>query len=288
MNKESAGGVVNRVLLVDDSPADLRLLVQLLSQENFKVLVALHGRQAIERAQAVPGPDLIVMDVSMPGLDGYATCRLLKADPGTAHIPVIFVTAAGELDERLKGFQAGGVDYVLKPYDPAEVLARVRVHLNRLARAETAVKNSAAFVNASSSAGSSGLRDVSRNAMPITNDQAIVNTTTRYLHEHLADAPPQKHLAKLMGVNEKRLTYAFRKLLGKTVHDFLRDERMERAQTLLKDDRLSVAEISDRLGFSSPANFASAFRRQVGCSPLTYRRQQCAAQAGMSCTSEAH
>jgi DNA-binding response OmpR family regulator len=288
MYKESAGSVVNRVLLVDDSPADLRLLVQLLSQENFKVLVALHGRQAIERALAVPGPDLIVMDVSMPGLDGYATCRLLKADPSTAHIPIIFVTAASALDERLKGFQAGGVDYVLKPYDPAEVLARVRVHLNRLSRGDANVHQSSAASDSSSPIRTLGQLDAASRVTPFTNDQAIVNTTTRYLHEHLADAPPQKHLAKLMGVNEKRLTYAFRTLLGKTVHDFLRDERMDRAQTLLRDDRLSVAEISDRLGFSSPANFASAFRRQVGCSPLMFRRQQCAAKTPLPCTSEAH
>ncbi|OZI20036.1 hypothetical protein CAL26_21010 [Bordetella genomosp. 9] len=261
-----------RLLLVDDSPADLRLLVQLLNQENFKLMVALDGKQAYERATTQVAPDVILMDVSMPRVDGYATCRLLKSNPITAHIPVIFVTASSGLDERLKGFDAGAADYVLKPYNPEEVLARVRVQLHMTRRATS-------FLSAQH-----GTRDSldelipGTNATPqlrvgsISNEQAIVNTTTQYLSDHLCDAPSQKNLARLIGVNEKRLTSAFRNLLGKTIHDYLRDQRMERARALLQDGSMTIAEIADQLGFSSPANFASAFRRQLGCSPVAFRR----------------
>ncbi|OZI62083.1 response regulator transcription factor [Bordetella genomosp. 11] len=260
-----------RLLLVDDSPADLRLLVQLLNHENFKLLVALDGRQAYERATTQPAPDVILMDVSMPRVDGYATCRLLKGDPRTAHIPVIFVTASSGLDERLKGFDAGAADYVLKPYNPEEVLARVRVQLQIAQRAATPHAEVAAARDLSTQP-IYGAGVAQPRFAAISNEQAIVNTTTQYLVDHLSDAPSQKDLARLIGVNEKRLTHAFRSLLGKTIHDYLRDQRMEKARALLQDGSLTVAEIADQLGFSSPANFASAFRRQLGCSPVAFRR----------------
>jgi DNA-binding response OmpR family regulator len=263
----------SRLLLVDDSPADLRLLVQLLNQENFKLMVALDGKQAYERAMAQPAPDAILLDVSMPRLDGYATCRMLKENPRTSGIPVIFITASARLEERLKGFDAGAVDYVLKPYNPEEVLARVRIQLQRNKRPalDTPAVAAEAWTLRQALDGTAAASSIS--AGPISNEQAIVNTTTQYLSDHLSDAPSQKHLARLIGVNEKRLTNAFRTLLGKTIHDYLRDQRMDRARMLLQDRTLTVAEIADQLGFSSPANFASAFRRQLGCSPVAFRQR---------------
>jgi DNA-binding response OmpR family regulator len=258
---------------VDDSPADLRLLVQLLNQENFKLMVALDGKQAYERAMSEPAPDAILLDVSMPRLDGYATCRMLKENPRTAGIPVIFITASARLDDRLKGFDAGGADYVLKPYNAEEVLARVRVQLQRSGR-PTMMKPAIAQAIWPSSHTLEGTTAASHPyAGSTSNDQAIVNTTTQYLSDHLSDAPSQKRLARLIGVNEKRLTNAFRTLLGKTIHDYLRDQRMDKARALLQDRTLTVAEIADQLGFSSPANFASAFRRQLGCSPVAFRQR---------------
>lgn len=252
MHRSAAVCTNTRLLLVDNSPADLRLLVQLLQSQDFKISVALNGREACERALADPAPALILMDVSLPTMDGFTACRLLKKEYKTAAIPVIFVTASDALEERLKGFEAGGVDYVLKPYDPEEVLARVRVHL---------AKNS---VHADDCLGAP--------ANAITNDQALVNTATQYLAEHLADAPSRKQLARLMGINEKRLAQAFRSVQGKTIRDYLRDDRIRRARILLNDDELTIAEIAENLGFSSSANFATAFRLQTGCSPMGFRR----------------
>jgi DNA-binding response OmpR family regulator len=274
MKNEGAAKHSGRLLLVDDSPADLRLLVQLLHREGFTLMVALNGKQAYERAMAQSPPDVILLDVSMPRMDGYATCQMLKADQRTAGIPVIFVTAWGTLDQRLKGFDVGAADYVLKPYNPEEVLARVRVQLQRCGSARQHDAPSIRLPHAfrqeiepsTTEAGAACQKSMS-------NEQAIVATTTKYLSDHLSDAPSQKRLARLIGVNEKRLIHAFRTLLGKTVHDFLRDQRMDRARALLRDESLTVAEIADQLGFSSPANFASAFRRQLGCSPVAFRQR---------------
>ncbi len=124
-----------RVLLVDDTPANLKLLRQALEPEGYNILIAPSGEAALKLARSAH-PDLILLDVQMPGLDGFETCRLLKQDPATQDIPVIFVTARAETESVVEGFRAGGIDYIVKPFQSEEVLARVRTHLkiDRLTR----------------------------------------------------------------------------------------------------------------------------------------------------------
>lgn len=115
------------VLVADDTPANLHLLAGLLDP-HYRVLVAPGGAKALELAVR-SAPDLIVLDVMMPGIDGYEVCRRLKADPRTAHVPVLFLTALTQPEDETAGFEAGGADFIQKPFNPATVLARVRVHL---------------------------------------------------------------------------------------------------------------------------------------------------------------
>jgi DNA-binding NtrC family response regulator len=116
------------VLVVDDTPTNVSVLLDMLGQEGHRVLVARDGSSALEQAQYAK-PDLILLDVMMPGIDGFETCRRLRSDPRTAAVPVIFMTALGDLEDKVKGFAAGGNDYVVKPFEHEEVLARVRMHL---------------------------------------------------------------------------------------------------------------------------------------------------------------
>lgn len=131
--------VVNgTVLIVDDTPGNLALLSDTLSEANYRVLVATDGCSAIEQIQYIK-PDIILLDVMMPGIDGFETCSRLKADPATAPIPVLFMTGLSELENLLRGFGEGALDYIVKPIRPAEVLARIEVHLTQtrnLLRAE--------------------------------------------------------------------------------------------------------------------------------------------------------
>ncbi len=129
------------VLIVDDVPANLDVLSHSLEAEAYNVLVATSGETALKVAEQAE-PDLILLDVMMPGIDGFETCRRLKASPDTQGIPVIFLTARGELEGVLEGFQAGGVDYITKPFQKEEVLIRIRTHLERTRLAqELAEKN---------------------------------------------------------------------------------------------------------------------------------------------------
>jgi putative two-component system response regulator len=116
------------VLVVDDTPENIHVLSGVL-QEEYAVRVATSGEKAIAAARADPQPDLILLDVKMPVMDGYEVCRRLKNDYHTQRIPVIFVTALGEAEDEARGFELGAVDYIIKPINPAIVRARVRTHV---------------------------------------------------------------------------------------------------------------------------------------------------------------
>ena len=116
------------IMVVDDTPANLRLLSQMLKQHGYKVHAVSSGEQALIAAEMAP-PDLILLDIMMPGLDGYTVCERLKAKPQTANVPIIFISALNEPLDKVKAFSVGGVDYLTKPFQLEEILARVSVHL---------------------------------------------------------------------------------------------------------------------------------------------------------------
>ncbi len=118
-----------RVLLVDDTPTNLAVLKETLTPEGYKLAFANSGEKALEITSRII-PDLILLDVMMPGIDGLETCRQLKADSKTKEIPIIFITAKKESEDIVAGFRAGGVDYITKPFQQNEVCLRVRTHLD--------------------------------------------------------------------------------------------------------------------------------------------------------------
>ncbi len=120
--------IKGNILVVDDTPANLRLLSNMLSEQRYKVRSVINGKMALMAARAAP-PDLILLDINMPDLSGYEVCEALKADESTADIPIIFISALDETRDKVKAFTVGGVDYVTKPFQFEEVLARVETHL---------------------------------------------------------------------------------------------------------------------------------------------------------------
>jgi len=113
---------------VDDTPANLRLLTHMLTEHGYYARPVLDGLQALAAAQTTP-PDLILLDIRMPGIDGYEVCQQLKADERTREIPVLFISALSETEDKVRAFAVGGVDYITKPFQPEEVLARVQTQL---------------------------------------------------------------------------------------------------------------------------------------------------------------
>ncbi len=122
--------ISNIVLIVDDVPGNLALLHDALDEAGYAVLVATHGEAALQRARQSL-PDVILLDAVMPGMDGFEVARRLKADFVTQHIPIVFMTGLTETEHVIAAFAAGGADYVTKPIRPAEVLARIAVHMTQ-------------------------------------------------------------------------------------------------------------------------------------------------------------
>jgi sigma-B regulation protein RsbU (phosphoserine phosphatase) len=117
------------ILIVDDTPVNLSLLSQMLSNQGYRVRAANNGPRALESARALP-PDLILLDIRMPGMDGYQVCQRMKELPQGRDIPILFISALDDVQEKMKAFAVGGLDYITKPFQLEEVVARVETHLS--------------------------------------------------------------------------------------------------------------------------------------------------------------
>ncbi len=235
------------VLIADDEPDHHRALLALFSQAGMRISLAFDGMQAYQRALA-GAPDAILMDVRMPTLDGFGACRLMKSHPAIAAIPILFLGSGGNLKERLHALRNGGADYIAKPCAPEEILARIQIHLpaghRTTAQADTPPLNAAAV---------------------------LVRAAQQYLVGNLAKAHSLAGIAREIGTHEKTLSRAFRAHAGMSVFEFVRRERLRVARRLLADTPLTVTAIAEEVGFSSAANFGTAFREQTGMTPTAFR-----------------
>ncbi len=128
MSEEMTDAHFHRILVVDDATANLQLLTNILSEQGYIVHPASDGELALRFVQSIL-PDLILLDIRMPGMDGYEVCRRLRREERTRAIPIIFISVLEDEGDKVKGFQEGAVDYITKPFRPEEVLARIRIHL---------------------------------------------------------------------------------------------------------------------------------------------------------------
>jgi CheY-like chemotaxis protein len=231
------------------------MLVDLLSEHHLGVSVARSGAQAYQLAQATP-PDLILLDVHLPDMDGYACCRLLQANPATHAIPIMFVSAAASSAERVMGLMAGAVDYIAKPFDRDELMARVAVQLRRSGRGGPVLPPA---------------------HEPGDFDAVLLNAARRLISENLGNLPELSELARRVGTYRERLGQVFRTRLGVSVFAYVRALRLERASALLRDTALDVRDIAQLVGFQNAGSFTTAFRETTGSTPTAFRarlRQQ--------------
>lgn len=173
-----------RILIVDDVPANIQLIANMLSKEAFQISAALSGAQALGMVERVQ-PDLVLLDVTMPVMDGFETCRQLKALPATAEVPVIFLTGRAAEEDVLRGFEAGGVDYVSKPFSHPELMARVQTHL-RLRRLVEVERRQRLELQASMAQIKqlSGLLPICARCKSVRDDQGYWSRLEQYLCDH--------------------------------------------------------------------------------------------------------
>ena len=173
-----------KILIVDDTQANIDILFRFLNRQGFKVIIAHDGQSAIKKAQFIQ-PDLILLDIMMPGIDGFETCQRLQADEQTRKIPVIFMTALSEVRDKVRGFEAGAVDYVTKPLEHLEVLARIKTHLT-ISRLQQALqrKNTELELALAKVKVLSGLIPICSNCKKIRDDQGFWHRVETYIKEH--------------------------------------------------------------------------------------------------------
>jgi DNA-binding response OmpR family regulator len=249
-----------RILIVDDNADDRALLMDFLRLQGCRIYLADNGRDGHDKAQAIL-PDLILMDIAMPLCDGIMACALLKANPSTKQIPVVFLTAAGLPRERVRGLAAGAIDYVVKPFNFEEIRLRIAVHVtaDRLAASQL------------------------HQEAPLTPcvgvlDGRLFRTAHKLLVSHLDETPDLAAVARAVGTNPHRLNLAFRRCIGMTVFDYLYEERMKQASRLLSETTLDIQAIGAAVGYGSRQNFATAFRKRFGFAPTELRQSN--ARAG--------
>ena len=254
------------LLVVDDNVDELKLLLETLRGTGYRITLAFDAMEGYRRATTLQ-MDLVLLDVRLGGTDGFAACRLLKADPATADIPVIFVTSSASLEERLTGLRAGAVDYIVKPFDPAEVMARVEIHL---ALAESRRARTAPAPHPAPPPDSPAAKD--GDAPGSGMDRALMQAAERLILADLSRVLPLRELAARVGTHEKRLSRVFKELTNRTVFEFVREARLHEAQRLLLESAMRIEEIAAAVGFSSAANFATAFREYFDCTPSACRQ----------------
>jgi CheY-like chemotaxis protein len=174
----------NTILVVDDNPTNLGLLVDTLTQKEFKVLAAEDGESALEILNHIR-PDLILLDVMMPGIDGFETCRRLKADSATREIPVIFMTALSDLIDEVKGLELGAVDYIIKPFQIETMLARINTHLT-VVKLQTQLQTRVQELEAALDKVKllSGMLPICANCKNIRDDKGYWHQVEVYIHNH--------------------------------------------------------------------------------------------------------
>lgn len=240
------------ILLIDDYAQDHIDLVKALRAKGGRVTATESPRKGLHFTQVL-NPDLILLDVHMPDMDGFTFCRLLREMSACQDIPVIFLTSAADVTDRVTGLTVGAVDYVLKPYAIDEVLARIVIHLHDKA-------SNAPYMQ---------VQCVENEQSP---DQVILQAATRLIRRRLNELPKLTDIAAQVGTHDKRLSAIFRQHLGMTVFAWVREERLRKAQELLADSNMSIEDISSQVGFSSAANFATAFRERFSVTPTSFRK----------------
>ncbi|WP_175721564.1 response regulator transcription factor [Burkholderia anthina] len=256
---------MTRVLVVDDHLGDRSLLADFLGQQGFRVFMAGDGLDGVSKARACR-PDLILMDVNMPGCDGLSACRRLKADPATCDIPLIFLTASSQPEQRVAGLEAGAIDYITKPFHFDEVRLRVAIHLR------------ADGVAASPAPSTAGVEPEPDRQDATSVDVALFRQVKAIVLANFADQPDVEALAARTGTSPRRLSLALKRCTGLTVFDYIREERLKESRRLLLESNSDIATIALSVGYTSGANFATAFKARFGVSPSILRSHADAAR----------
>jgi signal transduction histidine kinase/DNA-binding response OmpR family regulator/streptogramin lyase len=243
------------VLIVEDN-ADVRKYVRGFLEKHFSVEEAENGKTGLEKAREM-GIDLVVSDIMMPVMDGVQLCRELKGDDRTSHIPLILLTARATSEGKLEGLDVGADDYVVKPFDARELVARVKNLIETRRKLWEKYHQQVTL-------GPSNIQVASA-------DERFLKRLAECIDQHVADVEyDTEALAHDMFMSRMQLNRKLHALTGKSTHEVVREFRLQRAAELLRNHAENIAGVAYDVGFSSLSHFASAFRERFGVVPSGY------------------
>ena len=263
---------VTTILVVDDN-AEVRAYVRQHLAPRYRVAEAVNGQDGLEKARRLL-PDLVLSDVMMPIMDGFALCRSLKADPETDFIPVILLTARAEAEDKLAGLGEQADDYLTKPFDVRELLARVAnmVAMRRRLRERFATAPASTPLT---------IHAASVDAQPA--ERKFIEQVRSAIEASIGDETfSVEKLASEVAQSRGNLHKRLRELLGESPSELIRRLRLERAAQLLEAEAGSVAEVAYAVGFKSVAHFSNAFHEHHGVRPSAWRGRAVPALRGQS------
>ena len=246
------------VLVVDDNE-DFRLFMRHSLELQYRVTLASNGREAWEKVQA-EHPDLVISDVMMPGMDGNELCRLIKENKGTAHIPVILLTARQAVESKVKGLQTGADDYVTKPFNMIVLVLRIR-KLIELSRYKQATQTTI---------------DPTPSDIVITSlDEKLIEKAIKYVEDNISRSDLSvEELSRELGMSRVHLYKKLLQITGKSPIEFIRVIRLKRAAQLLRESQLHVSEVAYEVGFNNPKYFSRYFNEEFGVLPSAYQEKE--------------
>lgn len=247
------------ILLIAPELAGIADLLALLRASFARISFALNAQQGLARCQFLQ-PDFVLSEYNLPGLRGDAFMRMLRANPQTASIPVVFFSAGSCADNQIMALRSGARDFITYQTHVQLVIERIRLHLGlkeRKAVQEEPRKNTEWEASSRSSV-----------------RHCLVDAVQQHVRDNLSSYLTTDSLAETFGTTARRLNELFKGSAGLTVHGFVYSSRMRYAMHLLRQTDMAITNVAAESGYVSPANFATAFRRYSGLSPSVYRRRK--------------
>jgi signal transduction histidine kinase/ligand-binding sensor domain-containing protein/DNA-binding response OmpR family regulator len=247
------------LLLIVEDNSDVRNYIKNNLNNDYRILEAVDGEDGWHNA-LVHIPDLIVSDVMMPKMDGFKLCEKLKTDEKTSHIPVILLTAKAASSDKIEGYETGADDYIMKPFEPEELRARVRNIIEQRERIHEHFKKH-------------GLFEIEeKNITPI--DQKFLHKAFDIINKNMSDTTfDLESFAESINLSRSVLHRKITSLTGESPGELIRRVRLKRAAQLIEQKFGNISEISLEVGFSNPSQFTRSFQKQFGVAPSTYQQK---------------
>lgn len=247
------------ILIVEDNPDLLHYLVEKFSSQ-FEVEFEDNGNSAVSKAFEMV-PDLIISDVLLPGQSGKQLSERLKGDIRTSHIPIILLTAQGSLEHQISGMQSKADLYITKPFNVDYLLASVNNLINNRNLLKEHFTNDFPIIEKVS-----GAKSI---------DQKFLNDFAGIVEQNLSSEKfSVDDICKIIGISRIQLYRKVKALMGCNIADYILNRRLLKAQHLLNNENLTIAEVADRIGFSNPNYFATVFKNKYGCTPTEYKKNK--------------